>query len=131
MTPTATCGGPTTSGSTPPSDTGVRRNSPNKDSSSKKPSNTPLPIQLDSTRLPAESFGLTPVVPPKRNRTAPWDCGREAYRGRNMVERVFNRMKHYRKAATRYDRLDETFLADLRLILISIYLKNTAKNQLV
>ena len=51
--------------------------------------------------------------------------------GRNMVERVFNRMKHYRKAATRYDRLDETFLADLQLIPIAIYLKNTAKNQLV
>ena len=45
-----------------------------------------------------------------------------------MVERVFNRMKHCRKAATRYDRLDETFLADLQLILIAIYLKNTAKN---
>ena len=45
MTPTTTCGGPTTSGSTPPLDTGVRRNSPNRDSSSKKPSNTPLPIQ--------------------------------------------------------------------------------------
>jgi len=65
----------------------------------------------DPTRLPAESFGLTPVVPPKRNRTAPWDYDREAYKGRNMVERVFNRMKHHRKAATRYDRLDETFLA--------------------
>lgn len=51
--------------------------------------------------------------------------------GRNMVERVFNRMKHCRKAATRYDRLDETFLADLQLILIAIYLKNTAKTQLV
>ena len=47
----------------------------------------------DPTRLPAESFGLTPVVPPKRNRTAPWDYDREAYKGRNMVERVFNRMK--------------------------------------
>lgn len=45
MTPTTTCGGPTTGGSTPPLDTGVRRNSPNRDSSSKKPSNTPLPIQ--------------------------------------------------------------------------------------
>ena len=31
-----------------------------------------------------------------------------AYKGRNMVERVFNRMKHYRRAATRHDRLDET-----------------------
>ena len=90
-----------------------------------------MPIQLDSTRLPAESFGLTPVVPPKRNRTDPWDCDREAYKGRNMVERVFNRMKHYHKASTRHDRLDETFLANLRLILISIYLKNTAKTQLV
>ena len=40
------------------------------------------------------------------------------HKGRNMVERVFNRMKRYRKAATRYDRLDEAFLVDLRLILI-------------
>lgn len=77
----------------------------------------------DSTRLLAESFGLTPVVPPKKNRTAPWDYDREAYKGRNMVERVFNRMKHYRKAATRYDRLDATFLANLQLALIAIYLK--------
>jgi len=45
MTSTTTCGGPTTSGSTPPPDTGARRNSPNKDSSSKKLSNTLLPIQ--------------------------------------------------------------------------------------
>ena len=38
------CGGSTTKDSTPPSNTGVRRNSPNRDSSSKKPSNTLLPI---------------------------------------------------------------------------------------
>ena len=81
----------------------------------------------DSTRLLAESFGLTPVVPPKRNRTDPWDYDREAHKGRNMVERVFNRMKHHRKAATRYDRLDATFLANLQLILITIQLKNTSK----
>ena len=48
-----------------------------------------------------------------------------------MVERVFNRMKHYRKAATRYDRLDATFLANLQLILIAIQLKNTSKNKIV
>lgn len=83
----------------------------------------------DPTRPPAESFGLTPGVPPRRNRTAPWDCDRDAHKGRNMVERVFNRMKRYRKAATRYDRVDEAFLANLRLILIAIYLKNTAKTQ--
>ena len=37
-------------------------------------------------------------------------------------------MKRYRKAATRYDRLDEAFLADLRLILIAIYLKKHSQN---
>ena len=37
-----------------------------------------------------------------------------------MVEHVFNRMKHHRKAATRHD---ETSLANLRLILIAIHLK--------
>ena len=84
--------------------------------------------ERDSTRLPAESFGLAPVVPPKRNRTAPWDYDRKAHKGRSMVERFFNRMKHHRKAATRYDRLDETFLANLQLILIAVYLENTAKN---
>ncbi|WP_423752362.1 hypothetical protein [Bifidobacterium longum] len=67
------------------------------------------------------------VVPPKRNCTDPWDYDRQAHKGRNMVERVFNRMKHHRKAATRYDRLDETFLANLQLILIAIQLKNTSK----
>ena len=33
----------------------------------------------------------------------------EAHKGRNMVERVFNRMKHHRKAATRQTGPDETF----------------------
>ena len=48
--------------------------------------------------------------------------------GRNMIEHVFNRMKHYRKAATRYDRLDATFLANLQLILIAVYLKKHSQN---
>ena len=82
----------------------------------------------DPTRPPAESFGLTPGVPPRRNRTAPWDCDREAHKGRNMVERVFNRMKHHRKAATRHDGLDKALPANLQPILIAIHLKNTTKN---
>ena len=81
----------------------------------------------DPTRLLAESFGPGPVVPPKRNRTDPWEHDRDAYRGRNIVERLFCRMKHYRKAATRYDRLDGTFLANLMLVLIAIQLKDTTR----
>lgn len=37
-----------------------------------------------------------------------------------MVERVFNRMKHHRQAATHHDRLDATFLANLQLIPIAV-----------
>ena len=81
-------------------------------------------LAMDSTSVKVHQHA---VVPPKRNRTAPWDYDREAHKGRNMVERVFNRMKHHRKAATRYDRLDATFLANLQLILITIQLKNTSK----
>ena len=45
-----------------------------------------------------------------------------------MVERVFNRMKHHRKAATRHDELDKALPANLQPILIAIHLKNTTKN---
>ncbi|MGJ0591980.1 transposase [Bifidobacterium longum subsp. infantis] len=81
-------------------------------------------LAMDSTSVKVHQHA---VVPPKRSRTDPWDYDREAHKGRNMVERVFNRMKHHRKAATRYDRLDATFLANLQLILITIQLKNTSK----
>ncbi len=76
----------------------------------------------------SRSSGMASDTPPKGNRAAPWDRDRETRTGRNMVERVFNRMNHYRKASTRYDGLNEAFLADPRLILIVIYLKNAAKN---
>ena len=66
-------------------------------------------------------------MPPERSRTIPWEYDRDAYRGRNVVERLFCRMKQYRKAAARYDRLDETFLADLMLVLIAMYLKDTTR----
>ena len=53
-----------------------------------------------------------------------WMCRTGApWRAEHGRTRVFDRMKYYRKAATRYDRLDETFLASLQLILIAIYLK--------
>ena len=45
-----------------------------------------------------------------------------------MAERVFDRVKHYRRAVTRHDRLDETFLANLQLIPIAVYLKKHSQN---
>ena len=59
----------------------------------------------------SRSSGMASAAPPKGNCAAHGIAtGRRARVG-NMVERVFNRMKHYRKAVTRHDRLDEVFLA--------------------
>ncbi|NEG90659.1 IS5 family transposase [Bifidobacterium aerophilum] len=77
----------------------------------------------DATRQAAGALGLEPVVPPKRNRTDPWEYDRDAYKERNIVERLFNRIKHYRRVATRYEKLRETYLSDVHLALIAIHLK--------
>ena len=56
-------------------------------------------------------------MPPKRNRRAPWRYDRLLYRGRNEVERLFRRLKRFRRIATRYDKLDAVFLAFIHLAL--------------
>ncbi|MEL4073275.1 IS5/IS1182 family transposase, partial [Ochrobactrum sp. GPK 3] len=47
---------------------------------------------------------------------SPW-----VYRQRNLVERFFNRIKHYRGIATRYDKNPYNFLAAVKLIAVSIW----------
>mgnify|MGYP000169934429 CR=1 FL=1 len=82
----------------------------------------------DPTRPPAESFGLTPGVPPRRNRTAPWDCDREAHKGRKHGRTRLQPHEAPPQGRHPPDRPDETFLADLRLILIATYLKKHSQN---
>jgi transposase len=77
----------------------------------------------DETRAAARRAGLVPVVPPKANRLDPWDYDKQLYKRRNEVERVFRRIKHYRKVFTRYDKLDVIYLAVVMLAFIAIQLK--------
>ena len=60
--------------------------------------------------------GITPVIPPKANRKSPRDCDFALYCERNLVERFFNKLKHYRAIATRYDKLARNFLAGIQLV---------------
>jgi transposase len=46
------------------------------------------------------------------------------YRYRNLVERFFNRRKHFRAVATRYDKRDDNFLASVQLASIRIWWRN-------
>lgn len=55
--------------------------------------------------------GTEPVIPPNPTRKHPHAYDREAYRLRNLIERMFCRLKDYRRIATRYDKLARNFLA--------------------
>lgn len=65
----------------------------------------------NETRALAEELGYIPVVPPKSNRRDPWDYDKQLYKQRNQVERLFRRLKRFRRIFTRYDKLDVIFLA--------------------
>jgi transposase len=54
-----------------------------------------------------------PVIPNRKNRRKPYPFDAGTYKRRNVVERTFCRLKDFRRLATRYDRLDETFVATL------------------
>ena len=64
------------------------------------------------------------VIPsmPQRNPAIPHD--REAYKARNLVERFFNKLKHFRAVATRYDKRDDNYLASVQLASIRIWLRS-------
>jgi transposase len=51
------------------------------------------------------------VVPPRSNRKTKRRYSRVLYRTRNIVERFFNRIKHFRRVSTRYDKLAGNYLA--------------------
>ena len=76
------------------------------------------------TRQLALALGYTPVIPPRSNRRHPWEYNREIYKRRNEVERLFRRLKGYRRIFTRYDKLDVIFLAFITLALIHDTLRN-------
>lgn len=59
---------------------------------------------------------VTPVIPPIR------DCDFALYCERNLVERFFNKIKHYRAIATRFDKLANTFLAGVLLVCVVLWL---------
>ena len=69
-----------------------------------------------------EARDITPVIPPKANRKVMRDCDFALYCERNLVERFFNKIKHYRAIATRFDKLANTFLAGVLLVCVVLWL---------
>jgi transposase len=65
---------------------------------------------------------IAPVIPPKITRKIERECDFALYCERNLVERFFNLLKHFRAIATRYDKLARNFLAGVQLAAITILL---------
>lgn len=65
--------------------------------------------------------GAEAVIPPKSNRKDPWEYDRQLYRNRNLIERAFNKLKQWRRLATRYDRKSLYFLSAWYLVAAIIW----------
>jgi len=65
--------------------------------------------QGDETLRLARQLGYTPVVPPNPTRRTLWEYDRVIYRRRNEIERLFRRLKGYRRVFCRFDKLDALF----------------------
>lgn len=72
----------------------------------------------DENRAQAKAMGMEPVVPPKKSRLHPWPYDRELYKKRNQVERLFRRLKGYRRVFSRFDKLDGIFMGFIAFALI-------------
>ena len=77
----------------------------------------------DWIRAFVRQHGAWANIPPKRNRTEALGFSPYLYRARNLVERFFNKIKHCRRVATRYDKLAANYLAFIQLASIRLWLR--------
>ncbi len=68
------------------------------------------------------STGAEAVIPPRSNRKKMRSYDEELYKDRNLVERLFQKLKHYRRIATRYERLARNYFSMLALVSTVIWL---------
>jgi len=77
----------------------------------------------NETRWLAESLEFQPVVPPKVRRLDPWEYDVDLYKKRNEIERLFGRVKRFRRVFTRYDKTDIMFRAFITVALAADLLR--------
>jgi transposase len=72
----------------------------------------------DETRQLALDLNFIPVVPPKSNRVNAWEYDRAMYKRRNQIERLFRRLKGFRRIFSRFEKLDVMFIGFINFTLI-------------
>ncbi len=77
----------------------------------------------DHFRAVIEAAGAEAVVPTLGSRKAAIPYDKRLYKERNLVERFFNKIKHFRRIATRYEKTALSFAAMLSLVGAVIWLR--------
>jgi transposase len=67
-------------------------------------------------RVALAKFGIKVVIPCKSNRLKHIPHNKRLYKMRNQIERLFNRLKNWRRLATRYDKSAASFLSFLQIV---------------
>ena len=67
--------------------------------------------------------GMKAVIPSRRSRKTPIAHDPVLYRARNRIERCFNKLKHFRRFATRFDRRDLHFLSFIHLASAMLWMR--------
>jgi transposase len=75
----------------------------------------------NETRQLALDLGYTPVMPPLSMRLEPWEYDREMYKRRNEAERLFRRLKGYRRIFSTFEKLEVMFLAFICFALGAVF----------
>ena len=78
----------------------------------------------DWLRRRIEAAGAAPNIPSVAQRKRKACFSRVLYKGRNRIERFFNRIKHFRRIATRYEKHASNYLAMLKLAAAQVWLRH-------
>jgi transposase len=78
----------------------------------------------DWLRTALRGKGITPCIPPKKNRKTQIEYDRELYKQRHKIENMFGRLKDWRRIAMRYDRCAHTFFSAICIAATVIFYLN-------
>jgi len=66
-------------------------------------------------------------IPPRKNKIYPQKYNKTLYKNRNQIERFFQRLKNFRRVATRYDKLPSSFLSFVHIAAVSLLIPKFGK----
>jgi transposase len=85
----------------------------------------------DAQREACLDANVFPNIPNRKNRVDPWPHDTEGYKERNRIERLFGKLKQFRRVATRYEKLKVTFMGMIQIAFGFIRLKRLHRDAIV